>query len=459
MSSFNLLIVDDEAAQRETLSGFLKKKGFQVFTAADGNRALEIVRSQLIDLVLTDLRMPEMDGLELLRRIKAENPEIAVLVMTAFGSIEKAIEAMKAGAFDFVVKPINLEQLEINVSRALEHKQLLSENRRLQKQLEERRQWSGLIGSSQAMQQVMSLAARAAESKATVLITGESGVGKEVIARAIHQAGPRADKPFVAVNIAALSENLVESELFGHEKGAFTGAQQMRKGRFEIADGGTLFIDEVGDIPPAVQVKLLRALQELTIERIGSSQPIRVDVRIIAATHRPLEELVKQGGFREDLYYRLNVIRIFVPPLRERKSDIPLLADHFIKRFSEIYQKPLTISREAMDLLLKYDYPGNVRELENIIEQAAVLCRGDVITSHDLPATVRARSQALSAGRTGTFAERVAEFEKALIREALEANAYNQSRAAAQLGMSERLLRYKLAKYGLKPQSKNNSAS
>ena len=449
MSNFTILIVDDQAVQRDTLSGYLKKKGFVVLTAASGHEAMEIIRRQTVDLLLTDLRMPEMDGAELLRAVKRLNPEIGVLVMTAFGSMETAVDAMKDGAADFIIKPINLQQLDIAVNKELERRRLISENLRLRELLEGQSSFAGMTTKSSAMQQVFSIAARVASGKSTVLITGESGVGKELIARAIHQAGTRADKPFVAVNMAALSENLVESELFGHEKGAFTGANQLRKGRFELADGGTLFIDEVGDIPPAIQVKLLRTLQEQTIERIGSAQSIQVDVRIIAATHRDLEERVKSGMFREDLYYRLNVVRITVPPLRQRKSDLPMLIDLFVKRFSETNGKNVAVSREAMDLLLKYDYPGNVRELENVIEQAVVLCRNETITVEDLPLNMRSAAEPQQ--RIGSsFEARVAEFEKTLIREALAAANGVQSRAAAALGMSERHLRYKLQKYGMK---------
>jgi DNA-binding NtrC family response regulator len=452
MAKYTILVVDDEAPQREALVGFLKKKGYEANVAVTGKAALQHVCEKTIDLVLTDLRMPEMDGAELLREIKKLNPDIAVIVMTAFGSIETAIEAMKNGASDFIIKPINLEQLEITLAKALEHKQLISENQRLRALVNERLQFGGMITSSPAMQQALSIAARVAPSKATVLIIGESGVGKELIARAIHQAGTRSEAPFVAVNMAALSDNLVESELFGHEKGAFTGANQQRKGRFELADDGTLFIDEVGDIPLHIQVKLLRVLQEQTIERIGSAEPLSIDVRIIAATNRPLEEMVQNGQFREDFYYRLNVVKIHLPPLRERKSDIPLLVDIFRKRYSEMNGKEIVaISREAMDRLMKYSYPGNVRELENSIEQAVVLCRNNTITAADLPDAMRNGSFSDKlAEEQGSLDERVSAFEIKLIRKAMEESSGVQTRAAELLGMSERHLRYKLQKYGMK---------
>ena len=450
MPSHSILIADDEPAQREALAGFLKKKGYQILVAGNGSQAIDTVHGRAVDLLLTDMRMPGMDGIEVLRRVKEINPEIEVVVMTAFGSVESATEAMKEGATDFITKPVNLEQLELIVSKALEHKQLLFENTRLRELAGERLDFAGMIGSGAAMEKALNIAARVAPSKATVLICGESGTGKELVAKAIHFGSPRRDGAFVAVNVAALSESLVESELFGHEKGAFTGADRMRAGRFEQADGGTLFIDEVGDIPLQVQVKLLRVLQEHQLERVGGAQPIEIDVRAIAATNRPLDDMVGRGEFREDLYYRLNVVRVELPPLRERRSDIPHLADFFVHRYSDRNDKKVTgFSKEAMDLLIKYDYPGNVRELENMIERAVVLCRGEIIGTVDLPGIVnpeRARSDSGS----GSFQERVAAFEINLIRDALEKADNVQTRAAEILGMSERHLRYKLNKYGLK---------
>lgn len=450
MSTFNILVVDDEATQRETLTGFLRKKGYNIQTADTGAKALSIIRDNPIDLVLTDMRMPEMDGSELLVETKKVNPDIDVIVMTAFGSMETAVSAMKNGATDFITKPVDLEQLEITIKKTLERKQLTNDNKRLRELVNERLSFKGIISASSVMEQALSLAARVAPSKATALILGESGTGKELIAKAIHLASDRADGPFVAVNMAALSDNLVESELFGHEKGAFTGANQERKGRFELAHGGTIFIDEVGDIPLSTQVKLLRVLQEQQIERIGSSTPIKVDARVVAATNRPLEEMVKNGEFREDLYYRLNVVKINIPPLRQRKTDIPLLADFFIRKFVEMNGKSIhSITKEAMDRLMKYDFPGNVRELENIIEQAVVLAHEDVIQVEDLPMTLQTSSaKALDDFSTGTFQERVEAFERSLIRKALDESNGVQTKAAEALGMSERHLRYKLQKYG-----------
>ncbi len=452
MARHTILVVDDEAPQREALSGFLKKKGFNILTADGGTRALETVKDQAVDMILTDMRMPELDGLQLLRAARDINPNIEVVVMTAYGSIENAIQAMKDGASDFITKPVDLEQLQITVNKVLQHKQLVDENQRLKEMVKDRFNFSGIITKGEAMNPPLSIASRAAQSKATVLITGESGTGKELVARAIHFASPRAEKAFVAVNMAALSDNLVESELFGHEKGAFTGADKLRLGRFESAHEGTLFIDEVGEIPLSTQVKLLRVLQEQQIERIGSSAPVKVDVRVIAATNRSLEDMVQEGTFREDLYYRLNVVKVELPPLRERKSDISTLADHFMKKYAEMNGKTVTgISNDALDTLIKYRFPGNVRELENIMEQAVVLCRDDVIGYDDLPLMVTQNASTMRWNlEDGTFQERVEAFEQMLIREALEKYNSVQTHAAESLGMTERHLRYKMQKYGMK---------
>ncbi|MDZ7331352.1 MAG: sigma-54 dependent transcriptional regulator [candidate division KSB1 bacterium] len=454
MSEHKILIIDDEPAQVQVLAGFLKKKGFDIEKAHAGLEGLKILEKKPIDLIITDFKMPDIDGIEVLKRAKAINPEVDVIMMTAFGSIESATEAMRAGAIDYLTKPVDLDQLEILIHKALEHQQLVSENRLLREQLAAKFKFDQIISASEAMEEALNLAGRAAPSKATVLITGESGTGKELIAKAIHYASPRKDQPFVAVNCAALAENLLESELFGHEKGAFTGADRQRKGRFELANHGTLFIDEVGEIPLTTQVKLLRVLQEQTFERVGGTETIKVDVRIVAATNRDLEELIEEGRFREDLFYRLNVVRINVPPLRKRKSDIPLLVDYFLKKYSaENNKKVMGISKEAMDLLMKYDYPGNVRELENIIEQSVVLCRTDIIMVRDLPMTVRGmrpESKKVDPFGEGTFIERVEAFEKALIAQAMEQAQGVQTQAARILGITERHLRYKLQKYGMK---------
>ena len=450
MSEHTILVIDDEPMQVKALAGFLRNKGFRVEETTSALEGLAKLRRQTIDLVLTDYKMPEKSGLEVLAETKAINPDVDVVVMTAYGSIESAKEAIKGGAADYLTKPIDLLQLELVIDKVLERKRLLSENRRLKEQLAEKARFRNLVSQSPEMEEVLNRAARVANSKATVLIRGESGTGKEQVALAIHAASSRRDGPFVAVNCAALSEGVLESELFGHEKGAFTGATHQVKGRFERAHGGTLFIDEVGDLPPAVQVKLLRAIQEQRFERVGGTETIHVDTRIIAATHRDLEQLIKEGKFREDLYYRLNVVTIWIPPLRQRRSDIRPLIDYFLKKFSEENHRPIEgLSREALDRLMKYDYPGNVRELENIIEQAVVMSRGPVIRSEDLPFSVRQLRSEADLAR-GTLEERVAAFERQVIREALQKAGGVQTRAAEMLGLSERNLRYKLKKLGMK---------
>jgi len=452
-SDYRILVVDDESAQREALVGFLAKKGYAVHGAATGREAVETVQSRQIDLVLTDLRMPDLGGDAVLQTVKQINPEIDVIVMTAFGTVESATAAMKAGAVDFISKPIDLQQLQWVVDKSLDRKHLVSENRRLRELVDEKLNFTGIIAAGRAMEEALSMAARAAASKATVLIVGESGTGKELIAKVIHQASDRRDKSFIAVNMAALSDSLLESELFGHEKGAFTDADRARKGRFELANEGTLFIDEVGEIPLTTQVKLLRVLQEQEFERVGGSATVKLDVRLIAATNRSLEEAVRAGTFRPDLFYRLNVIKIALPPLRQRREDIPLLVDHFIRQASTAMGKAIDgVSKEAMDLLIKYSYPGNVRELENIIERAVVLSRDTVLTSADFPASLRGepeRSASADPG-AGSFAEQVAVFEKELVMQALREADGVQTRAAALLHMTERHLRYKIKKYGLK---------
>ncbi|MDQ7063709.1 MAG: sigma-54 dependent transcriptional regulator [candidate division KSB1 bacterium] len=454
MNPFSILIIDDEPAQLQSLKSFLSRRGYEVFTATDGPEGLHLAEQHTIDLVLTDYRMPEWNGFMVLRKIKDLNPDIDVVVMTAYGSIEDAVDIMKAGAYDYLTKPIDLDELENLIKRVREKRFLIAENRLLKEQLRERFKFEAILSQSGEMEQVLNTAARVAPSKATVLIRGESGTGKELIARAIHFASPRKDKPFVVVNVAALSENLIESELFGHEKGAFTGATQQRRGRFEEADGGTLFIDEVGDIPLSVQVKLLRAIQFGQFERIGGNETRQVDVRIIAATHRDLETMMQAGEFRDDLYYRLNVVSIWIPPLRQRKTDIPVLVDHFIQKYAQENQKTVKgISREALDHLMKYNFPGNVRELENMIERAVVLCRGETITTDDLPAPLQSFPEKalldphdLEAG----YEAKMRAFETEMIRTALQETGGNQSAAARLLGITERHLRSRLEKLGMR---------
>ncbi len=450
---YSILIIDDEQAQRDILEGYLKKQGYRIFTASSGKDGIELATKEQIDIILSDYKMPDKTGLEVLEDVKKINPEICFVIMTAYGTIENAVKAMRLGAYDYLSKPVDLEELDLMLQKIIENINLKSEVLALRQQLIDKYKLDSFLSSSPRMQEVLSIAYRASESKATVLITGESGTGKEVLARSIHYLSPRKDKAFVAVNIPALPETLLESELFGHEKGAFTGADKTRIGRFELANKGTIFLDEVGDIPMSVQVKLLRVLQEHKIERLGSGESIDVDVRVIAATHQNLEVKIKEGTFREDLFYRLNVIPIHIPPLRERKEDITPLIEHFLKKYAAENEKPnIEISKEAVDLLIKYNYPGNVRELENIIERAIVLSRQNIITVNDLPANVRGykseKDPVLS--ENATLTEQVEALEKRLIYDALMKAKGNQSQAGRILGITERNLRYKMQKYGIK---------
>jgi DNA-binding NtrC family response regulator len=387
-----------------------------------------------------------------LEAARQTNPDIGVVLVTAFGSVDGAVDAMQEGAFHYLEKPIDLDELDEIVDRALERSHLVSENELLRERIGGGAQFGGIIARDPAMEEALNVVARAAPSRATVLVRGESGTGKELVARAVHDASPRADKPFVGVNCAALNKGLIESELFGHEKGAFTGAIDRRVGRFEQANGGTLFIDELAEIPAEVQVKLLRVLQERKIERVGSGTEIEVDVRLIGATHRDLQGLVADGGFREDLFYRLNVVSVQLPPLRSRKRDIPVLVEHFLARYAEENAKTIEgVSKEAMDLLMRYVYPGNVRELQNIIERAVVMARGDVVTKNDLSLEGQEMQSAAESLPSGTtLSEQVEDLEKKAIAEALQQANGIQSRAADILGLTERNLRYKLKKYGLK---------
>ncbi len=454
MGQFSILLIDDEEAQLETLKSFLSRRDYDLHTAASGPAGLEIVETETIDLVLTDFRMPEWNGFVVLRKVKEVNPNIDVVVITAYGSIEDAVEIMKAGAYDYLTKPVDLTELENLINRVKEKQQLVEENRQLREQLQERFKFDSIVSQSGEMEEVLNNAARVATSKATVLIRGESGTGKELIARAIHHASPRKEKPFIVVNVAALPENLLESELFGHVKGAFTGATQERMGRFEDADGGTLFIDEVGEIPLPMQVKLLRAIQFGSIQRVGGNRDIDVDVRIIGATHRNLEEMMQAGNFREDLYYRLNVISIWIPPLRKRKSDIPALVDHFIHKYADENQKDVEgITKEALDQLMKYEFQGNVRELENMIERAVVFSRNHYITVNDLPKSIDVVSESEiinPANLQDGYDEKMTTFERRMIEEALDQTGGNQSAAARLLGITERHIRSRMERLNMK---------
>ncbi|OGU69946.1 MAG: two-component system response regulator [Ignavibacteria bacterium RBG_16_36_9] len=454
MKDYNILVIDDEAAQRDVLTGYLKKKVYKIFSAASGKEGIEITKTHPVDIILSDFKMPDLSGLDVLEQVKKINPEISFVIVTAYGTVENAVKAMRLGAFDYISKPVDLDELDLMIERIIEHKNLKSENQLLKTQLQEKYKISSIVSQSQKMEEVINVAARVADSKANVLITGENGTGKEVLAKGIHYLSSRRDAPFVAVNVPALTETLLESELFGHERGAFTGADKMKKGRFEIAHGGTIFLDEVGDIPQSIQVKLLRVLQEHQFERVGGTDKIEVDVRIIAATNKDLEQKIKDGSFREDLYYRLNVVSIKIPPLRERREDILPMIESFIEKYCKENNKKekLELSKEAADVLMKYNYPGNVRELENIIERAVVLTRGKVITLSDLPMNIKGfkEERTLAALGKGTLTEQVEAIEKQLIYDALHESDGNQTKAGKLLGLTERNLRYKLKKYNIK---------
>ena len=449
MDKPKILIAEDEKPQRDLLEGFLKKEGFSVEAVANGREALDRLERDFFDIILLDYKMPELDGLHTLREIRKLYPDLPVVMMTAYGTVETAVASMKEGALDYLTKPIDLDELLLIFHKVIERSQLIQENKALKAQLQERYTFSNIIYGSPKMEEVIGLVGRVAPSQATVLIRGESGTGKELIANAIHFASPRSQMPLIKVNCSAIPETLLESELFGHEKGAFTGAIQRRIGRFEEASGGTIFLDEIADLSPGTQVKLLRILQEKEFQRLGSNTTLKTDVRVMAATNQNLEEAMKKGGFREDLYYRLNVITIPLPPLRERREDIPLLIDHFLKKYSKVNQKSISdISKEARSLLLRHSYPGNVRELENLIERAVVLCRGEVITTQDLPYHLQeGKSEIEFRKKEKSLPESLEEIEKDLIIKALNQHQGIQTRAAESLGISERVLRYKIKKY------------
>ncbi len=446
-----ILIVDDEANAREALETLLSEEGYETATAPDGRAALELLESFEPEVVLTDLKMPRLDGLGLLERGKKAAPRAAFVVMTAFGSIDTAIEAIKRGAENYVTKPRDFDALGALVARAMEKAKLAAEAAALRDRLEKRFSMGQIIGDHPSMQRLMKTVAQVAASRASVLILGESGTGKELIAAAIHQNSKRKDGPFVRLNCAALAETLLESELFGHERGSFTGAQNRREGRFKQADGGTLVLDEVSEIPQPLQVKLLRFLQEREFERVGGNETLRVDVRIVAASNRDLAAMVEAGTFREDLDYRLNVIRLDVPPLRARKSDVPLLAMHFLRRFVRENEREIDgFSDEAMRALLAYPWPGNVRELENAIERAVVLCAGDSITPDLLPALSASDADKRGGGELGLMIPglSMAEVERIVIERTLEAVNGSTAKAAEMLGISRRKIQYRLREWG-----------
>jgi len=448
-----ILVVDDEENYLVVLSAFLAEEGYETLTAENAQRALEILESADVDLVLTDMKMPSMDGIELLRRVKTRFPDMPVVMMTAYGTVEKAVEAIQEGAFNFIQKPFQNETLKQIVDKAAATYRIVKENKYLVQALEGRYRFDNIIGKSKPLQAVFDVVQKVAHTKATVLITGESGTGKELVAKAIHFNSPRRNKPFVAVSCAALSETLLESELFGHEKGAFTGAMAVKKGRFELADGGTLFLDEIGEVPPPVQVKLLRVLEGMSFERVGGAKTIVADIRLIAATNRDLKAEVEGHRFREDLYFRLNVVHINLPPLRERSEDIPLLTSHFVKKCAqEASRGDLTVSPEAMSFFYNHRWPGNVREFEHAIERAVLLSKGNEITLEDLPKDLVGFSDlemSLDWQGLSSLPETLDAIEKKMIQKALALSNNIQSRAASLLGIPRANLQYRLKKHNI----------
>jgi DNA-binding NtrC family response regulator len=444
---FKLLIVDDEKNIREGLAAALQMDGYDVETAPAGDDAWRRFQRGDIDLVITDLRMPGLNGEELLKRVIAETPGVPVIILTGHGTVENAVAAMRNGAYDFLTKPVNLERLSLLVKRALQNRELALRHHRLEEELEQKKQFETIIGTSVPMRRVFDTISRAAPAKASVLITGESGVGKELVADAIHKLSPRKDKPLIKVHCAALAASLLESELFGHEKGAFTGAVSRKRGRFELANEGTLFLDEIGEIDQNLQIKLLRVLQEKRFERVGGEETIEVDVRIVAATNRDLKAEIEKGNFREDLYFRLNVVNILVPPLRERKDDIPLFINAFLKEFSAENAKAMEgVDDKARAALYAYDWPGNVRELRNCMESAVVMTKGPIITEGDLPPTLRnQRDEGWIRIPLGTSLE---ESEKIIIRDTLSSLKGNKSKTAEVLDIGRKTLHRKLAEWG-----------
>jgi len=450
-SKGRVLVVDDEVNARSALTELLRDEGYAVDSAADGFKALGKIGDFAPDLVLTDLKMPGMDGIQLLGKIRENDPELPVVMMTAFGDVDTAVGAMRAGARDYLSKPVNVGELSVVVAREMAGRRLRAEAGLLRERMAEKYSFNNIIGDSAPMQEVFKTAAQIASSRASVLITGESGTGKELIAAAIHERSPRAKGPFVKLHCAALAETLLESELFGHERGSFTGAAGRRDGRFQQANHGTLFLDEIGEISPSVQVKLLRFLQEREFERVGGNETITVDVRVIAATNRDLRQLVADGKFREDLYYRLNVIAVEMPALRSRPSDVPLLAGHFLRKYAEENEKKIRgFSDDALERLAGYHWPGNVRELENVVERAVVLAQTEQITAADLPPNLvpaKGRAGLQIPGATMDQIERYA------ITKTLEATGGATSRAADILGISVRKIQYKLHEYESAPKS------
>jgi two-component system, NtrC family, response regulator len=451
-----ILIVDDEKNYPLILSAVLEEEGFETLAANSGHEALNTLSHSDVDLVLTDMKMPTMDGIELLEHIKAKDRELPVIMMTAHGTVDKAVEAMQKGAYSYILKPFDNDRLILYVNKAIEMFRVVKENRRLRNQVESQYRFDNIIGKSRAMQDLFETIRKVAPASATVLIEGENGTGKELVAKSIHYNGPRRNKPFVAVNCSALAQTLLESELFGHEKGAFTGAVAMKKGRFELADTGTLFLDEIGELSLNLQVKLLRVLQERVYERVGGTKPVTVDVRIITATNKELQAEVQNGNFREDLYYRLNVLHLVIPPLRDRKEDIRLLVDHFLRKYADERKSvvPVTGVEQSVErLFYDYSWPGNIRELENVIERAVIMCPGEKIRVSDLPKNFT--NQADNALHlegipiTANLNDTLVMVEKTMIQRALKLTGNVQARAAELLGIGKSGLNQKIKKLQL----------
>jgi two-component system NtrC family response regulator len=451
-----ILIVDDEKNYPLILAAVLQEEGYETLTANSGQETLKIIRNSDVDLVLTDMKMPGMDGIELLEKIKSKDPDLPVIMMTAHGTVEKAVEAMQKGAYNYILKPFDNERMILYVKKANAMYRVIKENRRLRKDIESRYHFGNIIGRSKAMRDIFEMIRKVAPSSATILIEGDSGTGKELVAKSIHYNSPRRNKPFIAVNCIALVENLLESELFGHEKGAFTGAIAMKKGRFELADGGTLFLDEIGELPSNLQVKLLRVLQDKMFERVGGVKPISVDIRLIAATNKILKEEVNEGRFREDLFFRLNVIHIGLPLLKQRQEDIFLLMDHFIEKYAKERKSDVPvvgISQEVGRLFFEYNWPGNVRELENVIERAMILCPGNTIELSDVPKEFKEHIDNTqffeNIPMDAKLDETLALIERNMIERALKLVSNVQSNAAELLGIGKSGLNKKIKKYGI----------
>ena len=449
----HILVVDDEEAQRTLLAGFLEKKDYTVTTAASGKEAIEKNRTAGFDLAILDLKMPEIDGVETMAKMKEIDPETDFIILTGYGTVESAVEAMKLGAYDYLNKPINLDELELMIERIHEEQTVHRELEVLREEIEEEFETGSFVAESKGMKEVLGFISRVAKSDSTVLIHGESGTGKEMVARLIHKASNRQNNRFIPISCAALPETLLESELFGYERGAFSGAEKRKIGKFELAHRGTLFLDEIGDLPLSTQVKLLRVLQEFTFERLGSNTTIKVDVRLITATNQDLEKKISDGTFRKDLYYRLNVIAIVIPPLKTRKEDIKPLVEHFINKFSCRCNKKIKgISKQGLNKLLRYDWPGNIRELENVIERAVVLCRSTLLESRDFPLKTEFDKRI-------NDIESLHEVEKEHIKMILKKTDYSLSEAAKRLGIHRNTLRLKIKEYGIKKNAGNAGSS